>query len=160
MRMFTTWMIKKWKQITLSIVLSSCTQIMNTTLSVLISFTIKISYCCIYIMFEMIQKWKFSLWIWVIMKKKDADDKIIIIRFDCNIIQDRNVTAKLLSSEHLSLSIWHIAKMQQINNEDYIYWVNVLFNFIEVLLNWLWINLAEFIKLNFILQSFRKYSSH
>jgi len=39
------------------------------------------------------------------MKKKGADDKIIIIRLDCNIIQDKNVTAKLLSSEHLSSSI-------------------------------------------------------
>jgi len=75
-------------------------------------FIIKTSYCCIYIMFEMIQKWKFTLWISVIIKKKDADNKIIIIKFDCNIIKDRNVTAKLLSSEHLSLSIWYIAKMQ------------------------------------------------
>jgi len=55
------------------------------------------------------------------MKKKDTDNKIIIIRFDCNIIKDRNVTAELLSSEHLSLSIQHIAKMQQINNENHIY---------------------------------------
>jgi len=44
------------------------------------------SYCCIYIMFKVIQGWKFSLQIWVIMKKKDADDKIIIIRLDCNTI--------------------------------------------------------------------------
>jgi len=55
------------------------------------------------------------------MKKKNADNKIIIIKFDCNIIKDKNVIAELLSSEHFSLSIQHIAKMQQINNEDYIY---------------------------------------
>jgi len=39
------------------------------------------------------------------MKKKDADNKIIIIKFNCNIIKDRNVTVKLLSSEHFSLNI-------------------------------------------------------
>jgi len=110
------------------------------------------SYCCIYIMFKVIQKWKFSLWVQVIMKKKGADDKIIIIKLDCNTIQDRNVTAKLLPSGHLSSSIQHIAKMQQINNEGHIYWVNVLFNVIEVLSDWLWVNLVRFIKLNFILQ--------
>ncbi len=86
------------------------------------------------------------------MKKKDADNKIIIIRLDCNTIQDRNVTVKLLPSRHLSSSIWHIAKMQQVNNEGHIYWVNVLFNLIEVLSDWLWVNLAELIKLNFTLQ--------
>jgi len=85
------------------------------------------------------------------MKKKGADDKIIIIRLDCNIIQDRNVTAKLLSSEHLSSSIQHIAKMQQINDEGHIYQVNILFNLIEVLLNQLWVNLARVIKLDFTL---------
>jgi len=79
------------------------------------------SYCCIYIMFKVIQKWKFSLWVQVIMKKKGADDKIIIIKLDCNTIQDRNVTAKLLPSGHLSSSIQHIAKMQQINDEGHIY---------------------------------------
>jgi len=67
------------------------------------------------------------------MKKKGADNKIIIIKLNCNTIQDRNVTAKLLSSEHLSSSIQNIAKMQQINDEDHIYQVNVLFNLIEVL---------------------------
>jgi len=55
------------------------------------------------------------------MKKKGADDKIIIIRLDCNTIQDRNVTAELLSSRHLSLSIQHIAKMQQVNDQGHIY---------------------------------------
>ena len=85
------------------------------------------------------------------MKKKDANNKIIIVRFNCNIIKDKNVTAKLLSSEHLSLSIWHIAKMQQINEKDYIYWVNILFNLIKVLLNWLWVNLAELIELDLTL---------
>jgi len=85
------------------------------------------------------------------MKKKGADDKIIIIRLDCNIIQDRNVTAKLLSSEHLSSSIQHIAKMQQINDEGHIYQVNILFNLIEVLLNQLWVNLVRVIKLDFTL---------
>jgi len=69
------------------------------------------------------------------MKKKDADNKIIIIKLDCNTIQDRNVTVKLLSSGHLSSSIQHIAKMQQINNEGHIYQVNILFNLIEVLSN-------------------------
>jgi len=69
------------------------------------------------------------------MKKKDADNKIIIIRFNCNIIKDRNVIVKLLLLEHLFLNIQYIAKMQQINNEDYIYQVNVSFNFIKVLLN-------------------------
>jgi hypothetical protein len=29
------------------------------------------------------------------MKKKGADDKIIIIKLDCNTIQDRNVTAEV-----------------------------------------------------------------
>ncbi len=110
------------------------------------------SYCHIYIMFEVIQKWKFSLQVQVIMKKKDADNKIIIIRLGCNMIQDRNVTAELLSSEHLSSSIQHIAKMQQVNDEGHIYWVNVLFNLIEVLSDWLWVNLARLIKLDFILQ--------
>ncbi len=69
------------------------------------------------------------------MKKKGADDKIIIIRLDCNTIQDRNVTAKLLSPEHLSSSIQHIAKMQQVNEKGHIYQVNILFNLIEVLSN-------------------------
>jgi len=55
------------------------------------------------------------------MKEKDANNKIIIIRLDCNTIQDRNVTAELLSPGHLSSSIQHIAKMQQINNEGHIY---------------------------------------
>ncbi len=110
------------------------------------------SYCYIYIMFEMIQGWKFSLQVQVIMKKKGADDKIIIIRLDCNMIQDRNVTVKLLSSEHLSSSIWHIAKMQQVNDEGHIYWVNVSFNLIEVLSDWLWVNLVRLIKLDFTLQ--------
>jgi len=109
------------------------------------------SYCCLYIMFEMIQRWKFSLWVWVVMKKKGADNKIIIIRLDCNIIQDRNVTAELLSPKHLSLSIQHIAKMQQINKKGHIYQVNVLFNLIEVLSDWLWVNLAEVIELDFTL---------
>ncbi len=86
------------------------------------------------------------------MKKKDADDKIIIIKLDCNTIQDRNVTAKLLSSEHLSSSIQHIAKMQQVNNEGHIYWVNVLFNLIEVLSDQLWVNLVRLIELDFTLQ--------
>ncbi len=114
------------------------------------------SYCHLYIMFEVIQKWKFSLWVWVVMKKKGADDKIIIIRLDCNIIQDKNVTAKLLSSEHLSSSIWHIAKMQQVNDEGHIYWVNILFNLIEVLSNQLWVNLVKAIKLDFILWKLQK----
>jgi len=92
----------------------------------------------------------------VIMKKKGADDKIIIIRLDCNTIQDRNVTAELLPSGHLSSSIQHIAKMQQVNDEGHIYWVNVLFNLIEVLSDWLWVNLAELIKLDFILQKLQK----
>jgi len=109
-------------------------------------------YCYIYIMFEMIQRWKFSLQVWVIMKKKGADDKIIIIRLDCNMIQDRKVTVKLLSSEHLSSSIQHIAKLQQVNNEGHIYWVNVLFNLIEVLSDQLWVNLVRLIELNFTLQ--------
>ncbi len=109
-------------------------------------------YCCIYIMFKVIQRWKFSLQVWVIMKKKGADNKIIIIKLDCNMIQDRNVTVKLLSPGHLSSSIQHIVKMQQINDEGHIYWVNVLFNLIEVLSDWLWVNFAELIKLNFILQ--------
>jgi len=69
------------------------------------------------------------------MKKKGADNKIIIIRLDCNTIQDRNVTAKLLSPGHLSSSIQHIAKMQQINDEGHIYQVNISFNLIEVLSN-------------------------
>ncbi len=86
------------------------------------------------------------------MKKKGADDKIIIIRLDCNTIQDRNVTVKLLPPEHLSSSIQHIAKMQQVNNEGHIYWVNVLFNLIEVLSDWLWVNLVKLIKLDFTLQ--------
>jgi len=85
------------------------------------------------------------------MKEKGADDKIIIIRLDCNIIQDRNVTAKLLPSGHLSSSIQHIAKIQQVNEKGHIYWVNILFNLIEVLSNWLWVNLAKAIKLNFTL---------
>jgi len=42
--------------------------------------------------------------------------------------------------------------MQQVNDEDHIYWVNVLFNLIEVLSDWLWVNLVRLIKLNFILQ--------
>jgi len=67
------------------------------------------------------------------MKKKDADNKIIIIKLNCNTIQDRNVTAELLPSGHLSSSIQHIAKMQQINDEGHIYQVNVSFNLIEVL---------------------------
>jgi len=46
--------------------------------------------------------------------------------------------------------------MQQINNENHIYWVNVLFDFIEVLLNQLWINLAEFIKLDLIFWKLQK----
>jgi hypothetical protein len=58
----------------------------------------------------------------------------------------------LLSSGHLSSSIQHIAKMQQVNDEGHIYWVNVLFNLIEVLSDWLWVNLAELIKLDFTLQ--------
>jgi len=110
------------------------------------------SYCCIYIMFKVIQRWKFSLQVQVIMKKKGADDKIIIIRLDCNTIQDRNVTVKLLSSGHLSSSIQHIAKMQQINDEDHIYQVNVSFNLIEVLSDQLWVNLAGLIELDFTLQ--------
>jgi len=119
-------------------------------------FITETSYCHIYIMFKMIQKWKFSLWIWVIMKKKNADNKIIIIKLDCNIIKDRNVTVKLLSSEHLSLSIWHIAKMQQINDEDYIYWINVSFNFIKVLSDQLWTNLAELIELDLTFQKLQE----
>jgi len=71
---------------------------------------------------------------------------------DCNTIQDRNVTAELLSSRHLSSSIQHIAKMQQVNDEGHIYWVNVLFNLIEVLSNQLWVNLVRLIELDFILQ--------
>ncbi len=110
------------------------------------------SYCCIYIMFKVIQRWKFSLQVQVIMKKKGANNKIIIIKLDCNTIQDRNVTAELLPSGHLSSSIQHIAKMQQINNEGHIYWVNVLFNLIEVLSDQLWVNLAELIKLDFTFQ--------
>ncbi len=86
------------------------------------------------------------------MKKKDADNKIIIIKLDCNTIQDRNETAKLLSSGHLSSSIQHIAKMQQVNDEGHIYQVNVLFNLIEVLSDWLWVNLVRLIKLDFTLQ--------
>jgi len=109
-------------------------------------------YCCIYIMFKMIQRWKFSLQVQVIMKKKGADDKIIIIKLDCNTIQDRNVTAELLSSRHLSSSIWHMTKMQQVNNEGHIYQVNVSFNLIEVLSDQLWVNLVKLIELNFILQ--------
>ncbi len=62
-------------------------------------------YCHIYIMFKVIQRWKFSLWVQVIMKKKGADNKIIIIKLDCNTIQDRNVTVKLLPLGHLSSSI-------------------------------------------------------
>ena len=85
------------------------------------------------------------------MKKKGADDKIIIIRLDCNIIQDRNVTAKLLSSGHLSSSIQHIAKMQQVNEKGHIYQVNVSFNLIEVLSNQLWANLVKDIELDFTL---------
>ena len=86
------------------------------------------------------------------MKKKDADNKIIIIKLNCNTIQDRNVTAELLPSGHLSSSIQHIAKMQQVNNEDHIYQVNILFNLIEVLSNQLWVNLVRVIELDFTLQ--------
>ena len=86
------------------------------------------------------------------MKKKGADDKIIIIRLDCNTIQDRNVTAELLPSGHLSSSIQHIAKMQQVNEKGHIYQVNVSFNLIEVLSDQLWVNLAELIELDFTLQ--------
>jgi len=41
------------------------------------------------------------------MKKKDANNKIIIIKFDCNIIKDKNVTAELLSSEHFFKHLIH-----------------------------------------------------
>jgi len=57
----------------------------------------------------------------------------------------------LLPSEHLSSSIQHIAKMQQINEKGHIYQVNILFNLIEVLSDWLWVNLAKVIKFDFTL---------
>ena len=61
------------------------------------------------------------------MKENDAENKIIIIRLECTVIEDDKITALLLSSENLFLSIKNISKMQQINIDDYIYQVNVLF---------------------------------
>jgi len=113
-------------------------------------------YCCLYIMFEVIQGWKSSLQVRVVMKEKGADDKIIIIRLGCNTIQDRNVTAELLPPGHLPSSIRHIAKMQQANNEGHIYRVNVSFNPIGVLSDRLWVNLAGAIKLNSTLRKLRE----
>ena len=81
----------------------------------------EILYCCIFIMFEIVIRWKFNLQIWVIMKENDAENKIIIIRLECTVIEDDKITALLLSSENLFSSIKNILKMQQININDYIY---------------------------------------
>ena len=81
----------------------------------------EISYCCIFIMFEIVAEWKFNLQIWVIMKENDAENKIIIIRLECTVIEDDKITALLLSSENLFSSIKNISKMQQINIDSYIY---------------------------------------
>ena len=55
------------------------------------------------------------------MKENDAENKIIIIRFECTVIEDNKITALLLSSENLFSSIKNISKMQQININNYIY---------------------------------------
>ena len=55
------------------------------------------------------------------MKENDAENKIIIIRLECTVIEDDKITALLLSSENLLSSIKNILKMQQININDYIY---------------------------------------
>ena len=81
----------------------------------------EILYCCIFIMFKIVTEWKFNLQIWVIMKENDAENKIIIIRFECTVIEDDKITALLLSSENLLLSIKNILKMWQININNYIY---------------------------------------
>ena len=72
-------------------------------------------------MFEIVTEWKFNLQIWVIMKENDAENKIIIIRFECTVIEGDKITALLLSSENLFSSIKNILKMQQINMNDHIY---------------------------------------
>ena len=61
------------------------------------------------------------------MKENDAENKIIIIRLECTVIEDDKITALLLPSENLFSSIKNILKMQQININDHIYQVNVLF---------------------------------
>ena len=81
----------------------------------------EISYCCIFIMFKIVAEWKFNLQIQIIMKENDAENKIIIIRLECTVIEDDKITALLLSSENLLSSIKNILKMQQININDYIY---------------------------------------
>ena len=81
----------------------------------------EISYCCIFIMFEIVTEWKFNLQIWVIIKENDVENKIIIIRFKCTVIEDNKITALLLFSENLFSSIKNISKMQQININNYIY---------------------------------------
>ena len=77
------------------------------------------------------------------MKENDAENKIIIIRLECTVIKDDKITALLLSSENLLLSIKNILKMQQININDYIYQVNVLFWSKKVFADCLWINMTE-----------------
>ena len=81
----------------------------------------EILYCCIFIMFKIVTEWKFNLQIWVIMKENDTENKIIIIRLECIIIEDDKITALLLSSENLLSSIKNISKMWQININDHIY---------------------------------------
>ena len=61
------------------------------------------------------------------MKENDVENKIIIIRLECTVIEDDKITALLLFSENLFSSIKNILKMQQINMNSHIYQVNVLF---------------------------------
>ena len=104
----------------------------------------EILYCCIFIMFEIITEWKFNLQIWVIMKENDAENKIIIIKLECTVIEDDKITALLLSSENLLSSIKNILKMWQININDYIYQVNILFWLKKVFADCLWVNMTGF----------------
>ena len=45
------------------------------------------------------------------MKENDAEDKIIIIRLECTVIEGDKITALLLLSENLLSSIKNILKM-------------------------------------------------